>query len=469
MNGSSPLVGAPLRILHVNTADIAGGAEKYAVDLMRKSREAGHHVWLAVGRKRSTDPGTFVIPNDVAITPWGKAGMGLASVVQPWTGRFKAARRAHRTLKKIALPGATLDRWRGREDFRHPGTSHVLGLSPELPDLIHCHNLHGGYFDLRILPWLSHRLPVVLTLHDEWMLTGHCAYTLGCERWQVGCGACPDLTIYPAIRRDGTAQNWKIKQDVYRRSRLFVTTPSQSLMDQATRSSLSAGMIDTKVIHNGVDTAVFRPRDRTEVRRELGLPSDRPILLFAANRVRTNRFKDFATVRRAMHCIAAEGLHRDILLLALGEDAPPDNEAGVEVRFVPFEKNSSRVARYYQAADVYLHAAHSEVWGLTITEALACGTPVVATAVGGIPEQIRDLQARSDAATGVLVRPGDAKAMAHAVIMLLSDDALRRRLSDNAARDAGQRFDLNKQAEKYLTWYSFVLEECQKSRRPECG
>ena len=51
-------------------------------------------------------------------------------------------------------------------------------------------------------------MPVALTLHDEWLLTGHCAYTLGCERWRIGCGRCPDLTIYPAIRRDSTAENF---------------------------------------------------------------------------------------------------------------------------------------------------------------------------------------------------------------------------------------------------------------------
>ncbi len=68
--------------------------------------------------------------------------------------------------------------------------------------IVQCHNLHGGYFDLRALQWLSARVPTLLTLHDMWTLTGHCAHALGCDRWRTGCGRCPDLKLDPAIRAD---------------------------------------------------------------------------------------------------------------------------------------------------------------------------------------------------------------------------------------------------------------------------
>ena len=58
-------------------------------------------------------------------------------------------------------------------------------------DVLHLHNLHGGYFDLRHLPRLSPRLPVVVTLHDTWLTSGHCAYTLECERWRDGLRRLP--------------------------------------------------------------------------------------------------------------------------------------------------------------------------------------------------------------------------------------------------------------------------------------
>jgi glycosyltransferase involved in cell wall biosynthesis len=94
----------------------------------------------------------------------------------------------------------------------------------------------------------------------------------------------------------------------------------------------------------------------------------------------------------------------------------------------------------------------------TVLEALACGTPVVATAVGGIPEQVKD------SVTGFLAPPGDVEAMAETIVALLTDDALRRRLGENAARDARERFDLWRQVETYLKWYKELIED--EKRRP---
>lgn len=85
---------------------------------------------------------------------------------------------------------------------------------------------------------------------------------------------------------------------------------------------------------------------------------------------------------------------------------------------------------------------------------------MVATAVGGILEQIEDGK------TGFLVPPGDAEAMAEAIIALLTDDDLRMRLGRNAAEDAQRRFGLNRQVEEYLGWYGEILEAWRRGRSP---
>ncbi len=351
----------------------------------------------------------------------------------------------------MANPGHALDWWRGTEDFDYPGTWRLLDLPPERPQVLHCHNLHGSYFDLRALPWLSGQLPVVLTLHDPWLLSGHCGHSFDCERWKTGCGRCPDLTIYPAVRRDATASNWQRKRDIYSRSRLRIATPSRWLMRRVEQSILSAGMVDARVIPNGVDLDVFHPADREEARSQLGLPRDAQMLLFAANGIRSNIWKDYVTMRAAIAKVAARLSDEKILFVALGEEGPTEFIEGAEIRFVPYERDPRTVARFYQAADVYLHATRADNFPLTVLEALACGIPVVATEVGGIPEQVKDGQ------SGFLVPPADAASMATAVDALLSDDALRRRFSAQAARDAGERFDLNRQAEEYLKWYQEFL------------
>jgi hypothetical protein len=58
-------------------------------------------------------------------------------------------------------------------------------------DVLHFHNLHGGYFNYLFLPYLTRNKPAVYTLHDMWGFTGHCSYSFDCNRWQKGCGSCP--------------------------------------------------------------------------------------------------------------------------------------------------------------------------------------------------------------------------------------------------------------------------------------
>jgi glycosyltransferase involved in cell wall biosynthesis len=171
------------------------------------------------------------------------------------------------------------------------------------------------------------------------------------------------------------------------------------------------------------------------------------VLLFTANVIRRNIWKDYETMRAAI-ALVAERLERGaVLFIALGEDAPTERIGSGEVRFVAYLKDPEAVASYYQAADVYVHAAHADTFPNTVLEALACGTPVVATSVGGIPEQVEE------GVTGFLTPPGDARAMAARIVQLLSDNALRERFAAAAADSARRRFDLTSQVDSYLAWY----------------
>jgi len=331
-----------------------------------------------------------------------------------------------------------------------PGTWKLLDLPGRLPDVVHCHNLHGGYFDLRALPSLSRKVALVLTLHDAWLLGGHCAHSLDCQRWETGCGNCPDLTIPPAIRHDATAYNWQAKREIYARCKLHVATPCRWLMQKVERSMLAPAVVDGRVIPNGVDLSVFQPGDRGAARALLGIAQEARVILSAGWKLRGNVWRDYATKRSAVG-LAAERLPGErVVFLVLGEDAPPERVGRAEIHSVPYQSSRLQVARYCQAADVCLHGARADTFPNAVLEALACGTPVVATAVGGIPEQIQDGR------TGFLVPPRDPERMAAAVLKVLGDGHLRRELSQNAAEDARRRFDLNRQVESYIEWYQEV-------------
>jgi glycosyltransferase involved in cell wall biosynthesis len=233
-------------------------------------------------------------------------------------------------------------------------------------------------------------------------------------------------------------------------------------MQRVKQSILDQAIVEAKIIPYGVDLTVFHPENRQAVRSVLGIQQETKVLLFSANGIRKNIWKDYETLRTAVALVGERLPDQSVLCIALGEESPPERIGRAEIRFLPFETDPHIVARYYQAADVYLHAARADTFPNTVLEALACGTPVVATAVGGIPEQVRSVERVGnigdhayglDEATGELVPPEDANAMAFAIQRLLVNSSVRERLGENAARDARDRFDLERQVDEHLEWY----------------
>ncbi|MBK1840713.1 polysaccharide deacetylase family protein [Azospirillum sp. YIM B02556] len=437
-----------MRILSVSTLDQAGGAEKIARDLSHGYRAHGYESWLAVGWKRDPDSGALAIPMD----------------------------HGYQAKNPLAIPRRSdseiaADLERGREVFDFPGTWDLLDLPPTPPDILHCHNLHRWYFDLRALPWLGRTLPTVLTLHDAWLLSGNCAHSLDCERWQTGCGACPDLSLYPGQKRDDTAGNWLRKRAIFQQSRLYVATPCRWLMDKVENGILAEGMIEGRVIPQGVDLSVYRPGDRVQARRAVGLPDDAVVLLFAANGIRANPWKDYAGLRLTLQKLSVRLPGRRLLLIGLGESGPPEAIGEAQVIFLPFQSDPQMVATLYRAADVYVHMARAETYPNVVMEALACGLPVMASAVGGIPEQIVSAfdwsgGSASQDACGGLAAAGDADAMAERLALLLQTPELWQRLSENAVRRSVAHFDFRRVVRDYLDWFTELRERFPADIRP---
>jgi glycosyltransferase involved in cell wall biosynthesis len=450
-----------LRILLVNTSDIGGGAEGSSRRLFNALRERGHESWLAVGRKRSVHENILQIPNDQHRSRW--ANFIYKQLI---FSRGKQLPSQVITLVRIAVePRRWIERQLGIEDFNYPGTRHILNLPSARPDVVHLFNLHGDYFDLRQLPRLSRQAPLILNPRDAWLLSGHCAHSSECNRWKIGCGHCPDLERYPAIRRDASAHNWKRKQRIFSQSHLYVATPSQWLMNEIETSLLAGAVAKSCVIPTGIDLSLFFPSDQNESRARLGIPQDARILLFSANKAQATNWKDFKTARTAVERVIEKLSDEKILFLALGGDGEPVKIGASEIRFIPFQQDRKVIADYYRAADIYIHAARADTFPNTVMESLACGTPVIATNVGGIPEQVKGFGNSAlnpygiINATGILVNMGDAEAMASAMNHLLSDEPVRFRLGQNAAMDARRRFDFNQQVDRFITWYQEVIAD----------
>ena len=193
------------------------------------------------------------------------------------------------------------------------------------------------------------------------------------------------------------------------------------------------------IVPCGVDTTLFRPGDRGEARRELGL-GDHPIVLYVG---RLEPIKGLDTLLDAVGRLYATG--HQVELLVVGGD-PDDEPAGREaqlrqriealglsatVRFVGAQPQDALPA-YYVAADVTVLPSHYESFGMVALEAMACGSPVVGSRVGGLTTTVRD------GVTGHLVPEGDVDALAQRLADLIDDPDAGERLGREGARWAVQ-------------------------------
>ena len=212
-----------------------------------------------------------------------------------------------------------------------------------------------------------------------------------------------------------------------------------------------------EVIHPGVDLTVFRHRDRAGARRELGLPEDAVVLLFAG---RIQPLKAPDVLLRAVGVLVDEDptLRRRLVVPVVGGPSGsglehPESLAELAaalgiadvVRFVP-PVTQSRLAIWSAAATAVAVPSYNESFGLVAVEAQATGTPVVAAAVGGLTTVVRD------GVSGLLVDTHEPRDWAAALRRLIDDRALAERLGAGALRNA-QDFSWERTAERTLVAY----------------
>lgn len=453
--------GATFQIVQVNLQADRGGDGRVVSALHRAYRERGYDATLLLGRGSASQEGEHLIPNDDYRSDWARRWASISSAVSQ---RAPARVSLDKVGRWIAQPRRRLRIHEGFEDFDFPATLPVIARAiGGRRTILHLHNLHGGYFDLRALPYLNRLAPTVLTLHDEWTFTGHCAYSLSSDRWRIGCGDCPHLESYPGVPKDRTAENFALKARIFAQTRLNVTTPSTWLMDRAVTSLLAPAIEATRVIPNGIDTTIFRSGNVAEDRSRLQLPTTSKILLCAGTAARTARRTRQEFLRRAAAHLGSMGV--DATMVFIGSPrASSEAPNGLRVLHRPFEREPSRIASYYRAADVYLHAALADNFPAAILESLACGTPVIATDVGGIPEEVTSLwstertgASSAESATGILLDPENDAGVSAAIDLLFRDDVLRSRLSTNGSKVAAANFTIDRQATQNLEWYQEIL------------
>lgn len=242
------------------------------------------------------------------------------------------------------------------------------------PDVVHIHNLHGYYANYKLLfQYLAKKgIPTVITMHDFWLMTGHCAYiNKSCSKWEVGCGHCPRLREYPASFFDRTRKNWVLKKslfDAFDKDKLVLVPVSHWLEGFAKQSLLSERKF--QVIQNGVDTKVFQPYqgEHSELWKKVDW-NKHTIISVADKWTEANGFYDIIALSRLLP------VDMQIVMVGLNEqqmEGLPDNIVGIG-----HTSNVQQLVELYSSADVLFNSSTEVTFGLVTAEAMACGTPAI--------------------------------------------------------------------------------------------
>jgi glycosyltransferase involved in cell wall biosynthesis len=418
-----------LRVVHVGSWDVGGGAARAANRLHEGLRRLGHESVMYVLERESEDPAV--------------RDFRPSASVSDRLGRMLRRRRIAADLAPFLAT-----RPAGYEQFSDDRTLWAGEVAGQLPacDLVHLHWVAGFVDHRAFLGSLPPGLPVVWTLHDMNAFTGGCHYDDGCGRFVASCGACPQLGSTDPT--DLSHAVWTRKAEALRAlgdRPVRIVADSRWMEGEARRSSL-LGPLPVSTIHYGLDTEVFAPRPRAEARAALGVPADARVVLFVADAVDQRR-KGFAFLVEAL-----AGLDPAIpaFLLSIGRGAPrlPGSLPALHLGSVANDRLLSVV---YSAADLFVIPSLQEAFGQTALEAMACGTPVVGFDTGGIPDIVRP------GVTGALARCGDAGSLREAIQAMLQDREEWARTAERCRHHVLQHHTLEAQARRYLALYEEVL------------
>jgi len=306
-------------------------------------------------------------------------------------------------------------------------------------DLLHMHWVNGEMISVGDIGRL--RKPVVWTLHDMWAFCGAEHYTED-FRWRDG---------YLRNNRPDHESGFDLNRWIWQRKRrawqqpLHIVTPSRWLAECVRQSVLMRDWPVT-VVHNAIDTDVWRPLDKVIARGLLNLPCDVPLLLFGAMGGSNDPRKGFDLLRQALQHL--RGKISNLQLVVFGQLAPPIPESlGFPVHYTGHLHDDLSLSVLYSAADVMLIPSRQDNLPNTGVEALACGTPVVAFNTCGLPDIVTHQQ------TGYLAGAFDAEELASGIQWVLADREHHARLCANARLDAVARFSYPVIAEQYLRVY----------------
>ncbi|WP_407897014.1 glycosyltransferase family 4 protein [Ferrigenium sp. UT5] len=414
-----------MNLLMLNTFDNHGGAAMATYRLHRGLRAIGVDSHLLVQDKKSDDANV--------IGPETRLQKGIA-LLRP---HFDALiTNSYRKRQNVLFSPAVLP-------------EKLASIVPSLkPDIVHLFWVSSGF--LRIETLRKIKQPIIWTLHDMWPFTGGCHYDDECGRFRQSCGNCPVLNSEQ--ESDLSRRVWRRKQASWEGVPIVVVATSRWLADMARSSSLFRDQ-RIEVIPNGLDTETYKPLDKVAARAAYNLPQDKHLVLFSAFCATSDKRKGNQFLVQALEKMSQAGWGAKTELLVVGAsrpESPPD--LGMNVHYMGYLHDEISQVLLYSAADVVVAPSMQENLSNAVMESLACGTPVVAFDIGGMPDMI-DHQVN-----GYLAKPFDPNDLAAGVMWVLENGERHDSLSQRARQTVLERYELKTVARRYLALYQSILK-----------
>ena len=415
-----------MKILIVSSSDISGGAARAANRLHLALLAEGVDSQMLVQSKTSDDY-KIIGPQNVFQKALGR--------IRPFFDTFPARR--YKSKSKTLFSPSWL-----------PTLCLVDRINELNPDVVHLQWISGGM--LRIEDLTKIKAPIVWTLQDMWAFTGGCHYDESCGKYQANCGNCPVLGSNK--EKDLSRKVWHRKQASFSKlSNITVVGISEWLSGCASSSTL---MKDKRVVTlpNPIDAQGFSPFGKEQARELLNLPKDKVLIAFGAINATNDPRKGFEELSCALELLPSE-----FELVVFGS-AEPQMQQGFrqKAHYLGRLHDDVSLRLVYCAADVMIVPSLQEAFGQTATEAMACGTPVVAFAACGLLDIVDHLK------NGYLAQPFDVKDLAHGINWVLSH--AQPELLAEAARDKIlQNFDYKIVGPQYVKLYrSFIVNNSRQ-------
>ena len=296
--------------------------------------------------------------------------------------------------------------------------------------------------------------PVVWTLHDQWPFTGGCHYSAGCEKFVTNCKGCPQL------KDDGDELPHRVLQQKINKishKALTIVTPSAWMADCAKRSRVF-GHLRVEVIPNSVETDVFAPLTKERAKKRVGIDSETVTVLFGTNRNNEKR-KGYEFLREALaFCRRIDEFNklvenRKLSMMVFGSESGVLSMHGLPVCSLGYVDSDDRLAEIYSAADNYVLPSAEDNLPNNLLESMACGTPVVSFAVGGMPDLIEN------GVTGYMAPAYSTERLGELIFDLVCNKAKRRMMSGCCRKLTEERLQLSNQARGYMQLFEDVLRD----------